>query len=144
MRYYSYTEFIKDCKNLTKQLYSYEIDTIVAIARGGVTLGHFLSSGLDIRELYTINSIHYDGTTKLDHFIISNIPDLSKSSKVLIVDDIVDSGETMKEILDILSKQYPQCSFTTLSLFYKNTAVMQPDITLYEAKEWIDFFWEKV
>jgi xanthine phosphoribosyltransferase len=28
-------------------------------------------------------------------------------------------------------------------LFYKKTAVIQPDFTVNEADAWIEFFWEK-
>lgn len=140
--YYGYDEFINDVKVLSKELKRYEPDTILAIARGGVTLGHFLSSTLDNRRLFTINSIHYEDTKKLDTFDIFNIPDLSDAKKVVVVDDIIDSGETMREILNLLKEKYPFCQFKTASIFYKPSAVVQADFKVKEAKEWIDFFWE--
>ena len=70
--------------------------------------GHFLAEALDTRRLFSINSIHYDDTTKLDTFDIFNIPDLKDAKKVVILDDIVDSGETMREILKLLGSKYPQ------------------------------------
>ncbi len=140
--YYRYDEFLDDTKNLVDQLEQYNPDTLVAIARGGLTLGHFLSSGLDNRKLSTINSIHYNDTTKLDTFEIFNIPDLSDATKVLLIDDIIDSGETMIEILNILTKQYPQLEFKIATIFYKPTALIQADFKVKEAKQWIEFFWE--
>jgi xanthine phosphoribosyltransferase len=34
------------------------------------------------------------------------------------------------------------CEFKLASLFYKKTALVQPDFTVKEAPHWIDFFWE--
>jgi len=140
--YYSYSEFCKDAKALVGMVKEYKADAILAIARGGLTLGHYMGIGLDIRDVYAINSIHYDNTNKLDYIKIFNIPNLKEHKRVLIVDDIIDSGDTMAEILQILSQKYPDIEFKTVSIFYKPTAKVNPDFTLKEAKEWIDFFWE--
>lgn len=140
--YYSYVECLKDCKVLVPMLQKYQPDALVAIARGGLTLGHLLSEALQMRNLYTLNSIHYEGSCKLESFQISNIPDLSSFSKIVLVDDIVDSGETMVEILKILKERFPHCEFKVATIFTKKTALMQPDFYVKEAKAWIDFFWE--
>lgn len=140
--YYSYDDCIKDCKNLLPQIKRYNPDGLVSIARGGLTLGHILAQGLDTNKLYTINSIHYNGTQKLDSFEISNIPDLSECKKVVLVDDIIDSGETMMEVKTILEKKYLYCEFKIATIFYKKDAIIQPDFSVREATQWIDFFWE--
>mgnify|MGYP003605439883 FL=1 len=101
-----------------------------------------MAQAFNIRDLYTLNSIHYDGEKKLDSFDVFNIPDLSWANRVLIIDDIVDSGETMKEILFILKDKFPNIEFKIATLFYKNTALIKPDFSVREANEWIDFFWE--
>ncbi|MEA2050620.1 MAG: phosphoribosyltransferase family protein [Campylobacterota bacterium] len=141
-RYYGYDECIEDSAFLVKDIKNFQPDALVAIARGGLVLSHLLSEALDIRELYSLNSIHYDGTKKLNRFEIFNIPDLSNKNKVVLVDDIVDSGETMVEIMKILTNRYPKCEFRIATLFYKKTALIEPDFKVKEAKEWIEFFWE--
>jgi len=140
--YYGYEQFIKDCKSLLPQLKQYNPDALVAIARGGLTMGHLLAHGLNTNNLYTINSIHYNNTQKLDTFKISNIPDLDSFKKILLIDDIIDSGETIVQIKQILETKYPDCEFKITTLFYKKEALIQPDFTLYEANNWINFFWE--
>ena len=140
--YYSYDDFIKDCKILLPQLKAYSPDALVAIARGGLAFGHLLASGLNTNNLFTINSIHYDDTKKLNTFKISNIPNLDDFKKVVLVDDIIDSGETIQEILNILIHKYPKCEFKVVSLFYKKTAIIQPNFSINETKNWIEFFWE--
>ena len=141
-RYYSYDECIEDCKILLPQIKSYNPDALVSVARGGLVIGHLLSEALNTRDIYTINSIHYDDDKKLNTFDIFNIPDLSNFRKVVLIDDIIDSGETMVEIRKILTQKYPECEFKIATIFYKTTALIKADFTVQEAKNWIEFFWE--
>lgn len=142
MRFYSYEEFQVDVNKLAKEIKGYEPDVILAIARGGMTLGHFLAEALEMRDLYSINSIHYEETRKLDTIDIFNIPDLSKKKRVVIVDDIIDSGETMIEIKKVLGEKFPDVELKVASIYYKEKALLRPDFTAREATEWIEFFWD--
>jgi xanthine phosphoribosyltransferase len=72
---------------------------------------------------------------------VFNIPELKKSKIVLIVDDIVDSGDTLVEVLLALNSRYPHITFYTASLFYKKTAKIAPTWYAKETQEWIEFFW---
>lgn len=140
--YYSYELFKEDTQKLVDSCRDYEPDILLAVARGGLTLSHVMAQALGMRNLYSLNSIHYEGDLKLDTFNIFNIPDLSHAKRVLVVDDIVDSGETMREILKILKEKFPGVDFKLATIFYKKSAVLQPDYKVREAKQWIDFFWE--
>ena len=140
--YYSYDLFVKDTQLLVDKCRDFEPEILLAVARGGLTLAHLMSQAMDMRNLYTLNSIHYEGDLKLDTFNIFNITDVSHAKKVLIVDDIVDSGETIREILKVLNKKFPNVEFRLATLFYKKTAVLKPDYYIKEANQWIDFFWE--
>ncbi len=140
--YYGYDLFINDTQILVDKSRDFKPEILLAVARGGLTLSHLMAQAFNIRDLYTLNSIHYDGEKKLDSFDVFNIPDLSWANRVLIIDDIVDSGETMKEILFILKEKFPNIEFKIATLFYKNTALIKPDFSIREANEWIDFFWE--
>lgn len=140
--YYTYEEFVLDAKNLVEQTKDFAPDTLLSIARGGLTLSHFMAQAMDTRRLFTLNSIHYDNTKRLDTYKIFNVPCLKDAKKVLIIDDIVDSGETMAKIFEMLRKDYPQVDFKLATIFYKPTALLQPDFSVKQAHEWIDFFWE--
>lgn len=140
---YTYEDFNLDVKVLAKDIKdNYNPDVLLSIARGGMTLGHFLSELLQTRDLYSLNSIHYEETNKLDSIDIFNIPDLSKKRKVLLVDDIIDSGETMIEIKRVLQKKYPHLILKVATIFYKENALMTPDFSVKHADDWIEFFWE--
>ena len=143
MIYYSYERFGGDVKELVKMTLEYNPDTLIAIARGGLTLGHAYASATDNRQLMTINSILYEGERKGKVCEIFNVPELGKAKKVLLLDDIVDSGQTIKEILNYLTHHFPEVEFKIASIYYKKTAMIQPDFALHETNEWIEFFWEK-
>ncbi len=142
MKFYSYEEFRVDVNLLAHEIKPYKPDVILAIARGGMTLGHFLAEALDMRDLYSINSIHYEETRKLDTIDIFNMPDLSEAKKVVLVDDIIDSGETMIEIKKVISHKYPNVELKVASVFYKEKALLRPDFKAREATQWIEFFWD--
>ncbi len=138
--YYGYDEFLKDSKELTERI-NWKFDTIIGIARGGLTLSHFLGEYYNIREVYAINTIGYENTQKLENTKVFNLPNLENAKNVLIVDDIVDSGDTLNLVLETLLKEYPSATFKSAALFYKPTASIKPNWYVQEAKVWIDFFW---
>ena len=142
MIFYSYDEFANDTKIMAKQIRDeFAPEVILAIARGGLTLGHSIAVALGNRNLFTLNSIHYDDKQKLDTIKIFNIPDLSEFTKILLVDDIVDSGESIVEIKRRLLELYPHLQIKIATVFYKQKALILPEFKVKEATEWVEFFW---
>lgn len=142
MTYYPYETFITDVKTLVKMTASYAPDTIIAIARGGLMLGHAYASATDNRQLFTINSILYEGDQKGEKCEVFNIPKLQGAKRVLLMDDIIDSGETIQAVKSALLQAYPDITLKIATLYYKKSASIQADFALHEATEWIEFFWE--
>jgi len=140
--YYPYSELKEDLKTLTQKI-DQEFEVILPIARGGLSIGQMLGEFYDIREVYAINTIGYDGREKLKEVTVFNVPRLEMTKRVLIVDDIVDSGDTLVEVLKVLEEKYPKIEFFTASIFYKPTATIEPTWWVKEPKGWIDFFWSE-
>ena len=140
--YYPYKEFKEDLKALTHNI-DQEFEVILPIARGGLSMGQMLGEYYNIRKVYAINTIGYNGIKKLNEVTVFNIPNLSEIKRVLIVDDIVDSGETLVEVLKVLESKYPMIEFYTASIFYKPTAIIEPTWWVKEPKGWIEFFWSE-
>jgi len=138
--YYGYETFLADTKQLTKKI-EWEFDAVIAIARGGLSLAQLLGEYYDLRAVYSINTIGYNDTQKLDSVKVFNLPQLQDARSVLIVDDIVDSGDTLVEVLKALDEAYPHVTFKTASLFYKKSAKIAPNWYVKESTEWIDFYW---
>ena len=143
MIFYSYDEFAVDAKKMAKQIKDeFDPEVILAVARGGLTLGHSLAVALENRNLFTLNSIHYEDTNKLDTIQIFNVPDLSRYTKILLVDDLIDSGESMVEIKRELLKRYPNLDIKIATVFYKEKALLLPEFKVKEAHDWVEFFWD--
>ena len=134
------------CKEDTQKLVdiskSFQADAFLSVARGGLTLSHLMSQAMNQRDVFTINSISYDRKNQKDSIEIFNIPDLKSYKKVLIIDDIVDSGKTMIEVFKILKEKFPNTEFKLATLFYKKTALIKPDFYIKQTDMWIEFFWE--
>ncbi|CAA6810013.1 MAG: Putative nucleotide phosphoribosyltransferase [uncultured Sulfurovum sp.] len=140
--YYPYAEFRADLKVLTEKI-DQTFDVLIPISRGGLSMGQMLGEFYDIREVYAINTIGYDDTQKLDEVRVFNVPMLKAEQRILILDDIVDSGDTLVEALKVLKTKYPHTIFETASIFYKPTAIIKPTWWVKEPKGWIEFFWSE-
>jgi len=143
MTYYDFNQFKTDIPRLGSLCETFQPDTILAVARGGMTLAHALCMHLDVRNLQSIRCESYDGDEQRTAITIVGESTFSASKRILVVDDIVDSGQTLHVLLPLLQNNNPDIVFKTASLFTKSTALVQPDFSLYEATDWIDFFWER-
>jgi len=95
---------------------------IYGVPRGGAIPAVWLSHKTGI-DYYQLNSAQ-----------ISKMADLSH---ILIVDDICDSGETIKK----LKESFNKCQ--TATLYHKETAIDKPDIYgEVTGEEWLVFPWE--
>ena len=140
--YYPYEEFRDDLKALTQKI-NQTFDALIPISRGGLSMGQMMGEFYNIREVCAINTIGYEDTQKLDEVRVFNVPNLHDAKSVLVVDDIVDSGETLVEVLKVLREEYPNVIFLTASIFYKPTAIIEPTWWVKEPKGWIEFFWSE-
>ncbi len=142
-RYYDYAAFLKDLKTLADKIEG-PFDALVPIARGGLCMAHLLGEYWDIRKVCALNAVGYDDTRRLERIEIFNIPDLAGVRRVLIVDDIADSGRTLAEVKGRLQARYPDIAFFTATLFYKpEVSCIEPDWWVRKADAWIDFFWSE-
>ena len=143
MKYYSYENFQNDTNTLIENVKEYNPQVIIAIARGGLTLAHAMAEGLDIRDVQSVRTELYDGSSKRKKIELFGRCELQNKQKVLLVDDIADSGETLELVLASLKKSHPMIELKSCTLFYKKTSLIEPDFWINEANDWIDFFWER-
>ena len=115
---------------------------VVGVARGGLVPATIISYELGL-PLTTVHVSSYDGTERKN--IIGNVNqlfDLPKNSKLLIVDDICDSGQTIdwvKEQLSLLEiKHEIACIYTK----EKHTNRLDHYGMVVPDNKWIVFPWE--
>ena len=143
MKYYAYESFKLDTNLLIKKMQSFNPEAIVAIARGGMSLAQAIAEGLDVRDVQSVRTELYDDTQKRDTLKLFGTCDFGDKKRVLVVDDIADSGETLKTMMDNFKNLHPNVTFKSATLFYKESSIMEPDFWINEADDWIDFFWER-
>ncbi len=142
-QYYSYDNFRDDTNSLIKEVKRFEPEALVGIARGGLTLAHAVAEGLSIREVQTLRTELYDVACKREKITLFGNCSFTNLKRVLVLDDIADSGETLKEIMNYLEHEFSEIEFISATLFYKTTSVYKPHVWINEAHNWIEFFWEK-
>ena len=145
--YYPYNDFLCDMKILSGLI---EADfgvpqALVCIARGGMCMSHFLSLKWNLRaeSIYTINATSYTDRKSSTSLTLGAIP-LIKENRVLIIDEIVDSGRSLSAVMQSLQEAYPQNSkeFRSAVIFQRPDASVRADFFVRENVDWIDFFWE--
>ena len=142
-RYYSYDEFRENTSQLIAQVKDFAPESIVGIARGGLTLSHAMAEGLNLRDVQSIRTELYDGSCKREEISLFGLCNFKDTKRVLVLDDIADSGQTLQAIMSYLEDNFPEIEFRSATLFYKPISIYKPDYWVQEADAWIEFFWEK-
>jgi hypoxanthine phosphoribosyltransferase len=146
--------FYEDLYQIEQQIKKSELkfDEILAIARGGVIPGVILSYRLNLPVTFVDWS--FRDTPKQDWDKIDAIGyRIRAGSKVLIVDDILDSGVTLANLYDTLRLSYgSRAGYTQccLAVLVRNTTCPVQiipeyygrDINRHIDKDWVEFWWE--
>jgi hypoxanthine phosphoribosyltransferase len=117
---------------------------LIGIQRGGVIVANLLSDYLNVQNVLTIGVKSYKKVCKkgrLNIYQHLNMKNLKKYD-VLLVDDVSDSGSTLKYVLKNEIKPKNPKSLYTASLFIKPKSRFVPSFYLYETSDWIIFPWE--
>ena len=121
----------------------YEPEIIIAVARGGLVAAGALSYALGVKLSDAINVEFYTDvhTTLPDPILLEPMLDVASISgrKLLVVDDVAESGRTMKLVLEILREQGAEVRSAVL--YEKSVSVVKPDYTWRHTDEWIVFPW---
>ncbi|OIP04372.1 hypothetical protein AUK18_00185 [Candidatus Beckwithbacteria bacterium CG2_30_44_31] len=122
-----------------------KFDRIVTLAKGGWPLTRSLVDFLSIKEVASIGIKFYSGINQRfsQPKIYQDFPVKLSGEKVLLFDDVADTGESFKFTKDHLLKGNIK-SLTTASLFYKPHSVFKPDYYAFETSAWIIFPYEEV
>lgn len=118
-----------------------DVNQIVAISRGGLTLGHLLSDFLRIPvATFTIQS-YTDIQTQGELVVSEPLKTRIRGKHVLLVDDVADSGKTLVRATKYL-KRFKPASIRVVTMFYKPHSVFRPDFFAESTTKWILFPYE--
>ncbi len=119
------------------------IDIVIGIARGGLPLSMVVSDRLRV-PIDFINIKSYKGIGLRESPQILSILYENLSGKVtLLVDDIVDEGDTMKVAIEHIQSTFKPKQILTAALFTKPWSKFKPNFSVEVSSDWIVFPWEK-
>lgn len=121
----------------------WEPEIIVCVARGGLIPAGAIAYALDQKSMLVLNVEFYTGigTTLLDPRLVDPVPDnhAMQGKRVLIVDDVADSGRTLEFVHGICAKYASEVR--TAVLYEKPRSVIHCDYIWRETDLWIAFPW---
>jgi hypoxanthine phosphoribosyltransferase len=118
-----------------------KFDLIVTISRGGLSLAHVLSDFLDLPVAVITVSTYKDLKKIKKPEIRFKLSENLTNKKILLVDDVSDTGETMIHSHQYLQNQSPKV-IKTATLFIKPQTKFNPDFYLESTSSWIIFPYE--
>jgi len=141
----SWDEFHRDARALAWRLAGVgPFEAIVAVTRGGLVPAAIVARELGIRLIETVCVASYSHTSQVELKVLKTIADPIRSlggglgAGVLIVDDLVDTGQTAKVVRDIL----PKAHFAAVYAKPMGRPMVDTFITEVSQDTWIFFPWD--
>lgn len=142
----SWEEYHRAIELLALEIHAsgWQFDQILCLARGGLRIGDVFSRLFNCPlAILSVSSYREEGGTKqstlnISPTITATFPYLK--GNVLIVDDLVDSGISLREVIKLLPSMFPQLvEIKSAVIWYKQNSVFAPDFYLeyLEHNPWI-------
>lgn len=135
----SWDELHRDARALAWRLA--EMDSfkrVVAIARGGLAPAAIIARELEIRYVDTICIASYDDRDQGALNVLKGLDDAGDGEGMLVIDDLVDSGETARTVKAML----PKAHIATIYAKPAGMDVVDTYITQVSQDTWIIFPWD--
>jgi hypoxanthine phosphoribosyltransferase len=135
----SWMRVVRDSKRLAMLVKDsgYKTDIVIAIGRGGFVPARILCDQLLIRDLTTIKVEHWGIAATQTERAVIRFPLCAdiKNKKVLLVDDITDTGDTLRVSVDYLKGFNPE-EIRTAVLIHKTCSAIIPDYFVSRIIKW--------
>ena len=123
----------------------FKTDLIIGVCRGGWAPARVMSDLLENANTASIRIEFYlaPGVTARKPVISQAVMVPLKGVNVLVVDDVSDTGESLKvavEHLDVCGAK----AIKTATLYYKPQSIFKPDFFIIQTEQWIIFPWERL
>lgn len=117
---------------------------IIGISRGGWPPARIMADLLGNVELANIRVEFYRGVaeTKSEPVITQPLSTSVKDKKVLVMDDVADTGRSLKLVREHVLKQNAK-EIKIATIYYKPWSIIVPDYYVRVTNRWIIFPWER-
>jgi len=148
--YIDWNQIYRDIDNLSMLVaLKKKPDAIVAIGRGGLIPATILSYNLNIKVIQNFQIESYEGETNTGVHKLWQSPEFHfveafSGKNILVVDDLADSGNTLRLVKRFF--EYKNINLLFATLYTKKGTAFTPDVSLreYSTEEWIVFPWEEM
>jgi len=140
----SWDQFHRDARALAWRLASSgPFDALVAITRGGLVPAAIVARELDVRVIETVSIASYhdyksQGGLRVLKPIAPEVAKLDAGARILVVDDLVDTGATAKVVREML----PKAHLATVYAKPLGRPLVDTFITEVSQDTWIYFPWD--
>jgi hypoxanthine phosphoribosyltransferase len=121
----------------------YEPELVIAVARGGLIPAGAIAYALGVKAAGTLNVEFYRDVeqTLPDPVVLAPLLDTEAivGRRLLVVDDVADSGRTLELVLDLLRRHAAEVR--SVVLYTKPQTIVQPDYSWRQTDRWINFPW---
>ncbi len=121
----------------------YRPEMILAIARGGLFCAGSLGYALSIKNIYVMNCEYYTGVDERLPVPVMLPPAVDlvdhRDSKILIADDVADTGHTLKMVYDFCVERVGDVRSAVL--YEKSHSLVKCDYVWKRTDQWINFPW---
>jgi len=123
---------------------SFSPDVIIGVSRGGWPPARVMSDLLGNIELANIRVEFYRGVAETeDEPVITQPLSMSvEGRKVLIMDDVADTGRSLRLVRDHVEKKKANV-IKIATIYYKPWSTIVPDYYVRVTRRWIVFPWER-
>lgn len=123
---------------------NFKPDVIVGISRGGWPPARIISDLLENPELANVKAEFYLGVaeTKGEPVITQAVSISVRGKKVLVVDDVADTGKSLRLVRSHLQEQ-GAADVKIATIYYKPWSIVIPDWYEKETSHWVIFPWER-
>lgn len=135
----SWNRFAGLCRQLADKLDSagYRPDLVIAIARGGYAPARVLADYFGVMNVASIKVEHYKGPRQMVKARIRHpLPAHIEGRRVLIVDDVSDTGDTFEVAVPHIRERLPGAEIRTAVLLHKAACPVLPDFWAKKVVKW--------
>jgi len=121
----------------------YYADVVVGVARGGLVSARILADLLEVPQLCVVQVEFYVDVarTKAEPTLRQPLTVALGGKRVLLVDDIADSGASLKLAVSHL-QTLGAAEVKTATLYYKPQSAVKPDFYEKQTQCWVIFPWD--